>query len=296
MLNTLPPFHDPEDTAAIGPLALVSSGFFDPAQASFSVQKPIRYFVSSLFAARPAQGDLVRDLPLASPSRSKRYMYTGEPLDQFDLDILLHCTAAATGHRSRGVWMEHAQLIKALGKRNDATMRTRICHSLARLQGCSIAIEGQGYRYMTRLMNRALLDSAAGASLVEVNNDFADSIRSMRGLDLMLNERRGLGNDGLAKWLHGALWIFPAGFSSDFSTLSELSGLRHKSSYGFQKQCLDALELLIAKGVVTQYSTEQSGHLHVEGRRNNTHASACGFLSLARESDCDHQETTCATM
>lgn len=295
MLSSPLPFHDPEDTAAVGPLALANRSVFGSTHASFNVQKPVRYFVSGLFAASAGQRNYVREALLASPSRTKRYTYTGEPLDQFDLDILLHCTAAAGVARKHGTQIEHAGLIKALGKRNDAAMRKRICDSLTRLQECAIGIDGEGYRYMTRLMNRALLNSAACASLVEINSDFADSIRTMRGLDLLLHERRSLGNNGLAKWLHGVLWVFPAGFSSDLATLAELSGMRRKSAYGFQKQCLEALELLIDTGVVTQYSMERSGRLHVEGRRNNTHASECGFFAIKPETPYHVQEAACAS-
>lgn len=294
MFSTFLPFHDPEDTAAVGPLALNSQDFFETSPVSFNVQKPIRYFVSSLFSAGTGHRELVREAPLASLSRSKRYTYSGAPLDQFDLDVLLHCTAAAGSSRRRGAWTEHAQLVRTLGKRNDAATRKRVCESLARLQECTIGIEGDGYRYMTRLVNRALLDEGAGASLVEVNSDFADSIRSMRGLDLLMQERRAMGANGLAKWLHGVLWIIPAGFSSNFATLSELCGMRSTSSHGFRTRCLGALDLLVTNGVVTEYSVEDSGGLYVSGRRNNTRASACGFFSLPDTQRGCSRETVCA--
>jgi hypothetical protein len=75
-----------------------------------------------------------------------------------------------------------------------------------------------------------------------------------------------------------------------------LSGLRRKSAYGFQKQCLDALDLLVGNGAVTMYSVEASGRMHIEGRRNNTHAEACGFLSLEPGMLHSHaQEMTCVS-
>ncbi|TVM36855.1 hypothetical protein [Oceanidesulfovibrio marinus] len=293
MLNTPLHYHDPEDFAAFDPFASVNTDLFGSPGSSFNVQKPIRYFVSSLFAACTKQRDRVRDAPFIGLSRNKRYTYSGEPLDQFDLDVLLHCTAAAGSSRRRGTWIEHTTLIKSLGKRNEASTRQRICDSLARLQECTIGIEGHGYRYMTRLVNRALLDEDACASLVEINSDFAGAIRLRRGLDLMLNERRSLGADGLSKWLHGVLWILPAGFSSDFATLCELSGMSHMNACDFEKQCREALDLLAENSMITQYDVRQGGRLLVEGRGNTAHAKVCGFLSLVHDSDREKRTAEC---
>lgn len=293
MLNTPLHYHDPEDFAAFDPFASVNTDLFGSPAPFFNVQKPIRYFVSSLFAACTKQRDQVRDVPFAGLSRTKRYTYSGDPLDQFDLDVLLHCTAAAGSSRGRGTWLEHATLIKSLGKRNEASMRQRICDSLARLQECTIGIEGHGYRYMTRLVNRALLDENACASLVEINSDFAGATRLMRGLDLMLNERRSLGANGLAKWMHGVLWILPTGFSSDFTTLCALSGMSHMNACDFEKQCHEALDLLAENGMLTQYTVGRDGRLLVEGRGNTTHAKVCGFLSLPHDSDREERTAEC---
>jgi len=96
MFSTFLPFHDPEDTAAVGPLALNSQDFFGTSPVSFNVQKPIRYFVSSLFSAGTGHRDMVREAPLASLSRSKRYTYSGTPLDHREIVQRAIETAAET--------------------------------------------------------------------------------------------------------------------------------------------------------------------------------------------------------
>jgi hypothetical protein len=281
MVNTLAtPFHDPLLDTAPNHIAFANPGPGD-AGSGFNIQNPIRFLVSDLFSVRTGKRGPRRERTLATVSRTKRFTYSGDPLDQFDLDVLLHCAAAAGSTRPGGVWLEHSVLVRALGRRNDAANRTRVCESLERLQDGAIGIQGHSYRYLTRLVNRALLYESAAASLVEVNKDFADSIRSVRGLELFLTERRGLGANSLAKWLHGVLWIFPAGFSSDIDTLGFLCGMPEHGMKTFRSRCEKALVLLTANGVVTDACIEASGQLHVAGRRNTPRARACGFLAVA---------------
>ncbi len=284
MLTMATHHHDPAATASSGPLALASKDFLDFAAAppGFNLQRPARFLITDLFTAHyDSKRETVRDKPLATLSWTKRFFFTGETFDQFDLDVLLQYAAATVKARQNHVTLPHATLLKAIGRRNDVANRARVFDSLSRLQNGAITIDGNRYRYMTRLVNRVLLDEHSDACLVEVNQDMVDSIRTFHAREYALEERCALGRHGLAKWLHGVLCIFPGGFAAELKALRALTGLQEKTSAKFRAECMKALELLQDKGVITEFLVEEDAYLHATGRRTLAEAESCGYFHSA---------------
>ncbi|GAB7079253.1 hypothetical protein [Megalodesulfovibrio paquesii] len=256
-------------------------------------QKPALFLLSSLFRADYlGRRAWVTAQPLSSVARSKVLLYTGETLDQFDLDVLLYC--AQQPRAATGCMVAPAQLLKELHLRHDERNRTRVFESLARLHGCCLEFRKGGYRYLTRFLNRLLLDDQAPGCLVEVNDEILQTLGRGPQHASRRHDRYALGREGLDKWLYGAMGIFAAGFEADLSRLQQLMGLERKPAKAFQEELARSLERLGAAGSIASHqfgpdpkadatSTAASpapARVVVCGQRHET-INACGFLQQA---------------
>ncbi len=213
------------------------------------VQKPALFLLSSLFRATYlSTREHVVQLPLATVSHSKKFLYSGETLDQFDLDVLLY--VAQQPRAATGCMVAPAVLLREMHLRHDERNRQRLFESLARLHGCCLEVRKGSYRYMTRLLNRLLLDGSAASCLVEVNDEVLKTVGRGPQQVSRRQDRYALGRHGLDKWLHGAMGIFAAGFEADLGRLQALTGLEHKSPKAFREMLRRSLGRLATAGCI----------------------------------------------
>ncbi len=262
-----------------GPLGHGSTEYFDlqTAPPRFRRQKPSIYLIADLFTAGYMGGpSFVTRKPLAIHSRTKKFFYTGQAFDQFELDLLLYCvlrTDPQAGH----LRLDPGSVLHTLHLRNDARNRDRLCEGLIWLHSGSIEIVGPRYRYMTRLVNRMLLDDGQRSCLVEVNADVLQSLNRSETIRLDVEERFSLGRQGLAKWLHGMLMVYSGGFAGDLGCLQERCGLGDKPTARFTQELCKALDTLEACGAVGSYALE-GRQVRVCGRKSRQDDTTCGVF------------------
>ncbi|QGY40378.1 hypothetical protein GM415_09635 [Pseudodesulfovibrio cashew] len=266
-----------------GPYVAAFDGFFGNAQeeSRFRQQRLGVYFLSDLFSAGyMGKTDYVKDKELVTLARDKTMTFTGETFDQWDLDVLIHCVmrTPTSGGGSEKVRIDPGELLRAVNLRNYDMNRERVFSSLWRLHMGSMMIEGKGYRYMTRLIDRVLLDQRLGSCLVEVNQDVVTSIRHERNLSLDMENRRCFKRNGLAKWLHGAIMSFKGGFVAEMECLRALCGAPDRSRHAFPARLTKALDVMSECDAIRDWQIDGDKVKVVPSctRRDGT---ACGYIS-----------------
>lgn len=267
-------------------------GLFNPPEqeGGFEAARPCRefrqqridtYLLSNLFAATyMGRSRFVKDKGLVGLSRDKIVSFTGETFDQWDLDVLLHCAmlSTAVGDTAGKVQIDPAVLLRRARLRNSEENREQVYASLFRLHTGSLCIEGKGYRSMTRLLDRVLLDQNKERCLVEVNRDLVNALRGARSLHRGVEGRFALRRNGLAKWLHGVVMVFAGGFKADIPSLHTLCGLSNRSRYLFPTLLEKALGGMEECGVVDSWRVEGRRVVVLPRNRQRPDA-ACGFIA-----------------
>lgn len=250
--------------------------------ASFRIQRLGTYLISNLFRAEyMAKTRFVHDMQLVTLCRGKELFFSGERFDQWDLDVLLYCAVQTTIKNGQpGLFQfEPSELLRSLNLRNSGLNRQRVFASLQRLHNGVIDIRGKDYRYMTRFINRVLLDSQKDQCLVETNADVAATFRA-NGVAAEIRERQQLGRNGLAKWLHGATMVFKGGFTSTKEELHALCDPQTKQIRCFSKRLNKAMELLAENGRVENWS-EKHDEIRVVSSAMRSRNATCGVFHPA---------------
>ncbi len=249
--------------------------------ASFRLQRLGSYLLSDLFTTGYMEAEgFVRQKPLTTLARGKQFYYTGEIFDQWDLDVLMHCarhTKMGTAN-ARLLRLDPGKLLTSLNLRNNQRNRDKVFTSLYRLHSGQIEIRGERYRYLTRLINRLLLDENRRFVLLEANADLVASLRQGRHAAVDIRDRFTLGRNGLAKWMHGALMVFKGGFAAELECLHKLCGSSARSIKGFSQSTAKALDNLAKAGIVEHWELHE-GQVRVAATPAELQDAACGFIS-----------------
>ncbi|WP_027183049.1 hypothetical protein [Desulfovibrio inopinatus] len=274
-------FDSPSDAtappAAQTPLANLNMFYFDmDHRPGFRHQKPALYLVADLFrAAYDGKREFVTDKPLACLSSKKRLYFSGYSFDQFDLDVLLYIARQMIRSRRGHVQIDMGALLHSLKRRNDKAGRNRVQNSLTRLSAGRIDIAGKRYHYMTRLIDRLLIDERKQSCLVEPNEDVCAALGKRLGQSLDPKDRLLLDRNGLANWLHGVLAVFRGGFSSPVDLIQTLCGSTAKS---FDVELSNALDLLMNAHVASVTRIDDN-RVCIGGPAACSGKIACGIFS-----------------
>ncbi len=217
---------------------------------------------SDLFAARRSAPRQRQDgLVLATCWPDAEIRFSGDPLDQDDLDALLGCLllafrAPATARGSaRFALRDLTRLLRPKGRRFDAL---RLEGSLWRLAAARIDIREQdGVRMQARLFNTLLCDSSSGICAVDVNQRILSAFGDAGRVERLVALRAPLGSDGFRRWLAGLLLQGPASLRLDYQALRRLSGLSRQPMTAFRVRAVAALQDFLDLGVLA--SVEPAG-------------------------------------
>ncbi len=258
----------------------LSNDLFGPSR--FRAQHPATYLVSDLFIASYMGASAhVEHKPLRTLSARKKVYFTGRVFDQWDLDVLTYCTIHTTSKQGNSLPLRVnvGDLLHSVGLRKDRNNRERLFQSLSRLHEGQLEIVGSRYRYMTRLVDRVLLDEKHQYCLVGVNNDVIGSIRQSKRMEAEFRDRLRLGRNGLAKWLYGALLVFKGGFEADLNCLRRLCGTSSKTINSFSIAMEKALNLLKEESIILESSLEGDRVKLIAHPAQMSNAS-CGFFHM----------------
>ena len=224
---------------------------------------------SSLFAAtaRDEPPEFLKSVPVAA-LQGIAIRYTGQRLSQRDEDVFLHILA-----RSKGVplgqpvrFTAHA-LLRALGWDTNCRGYERLREALLKLKASAIECEwtvGGDRRlgYAGSLIRAfAWKDEQTDHTLREwtvwlepkLIRLFDESSYTL----VSLHARRLLGNHEVAKWLYAYLITHREGaYDMRVAKLRELCGSKAKTLFGFRRTLRQALDLLLAEGLLERYALD----------------------------------------
>ncbi len=178
--------------------------------------------------------------------------YTGQRLNQVDLDLwemLLHLQRLQP-LVDRIEFTAHSML-KALGRTTGGKDHQSLDNALARLIGSVAEIKWVEERkaFIGALVSSVLRDVDTGRYVLKFNQDMA-VLYGQGHTYIDLEQRQALGQNSLAKWLHGFYTSHAAPFGYKVETLRNLCG-SEASLREFRRLIRVALNKLIEVGAIT---------------------------------------------
>lgn len=201
---------------------------------------------SALFGALPKGPRRTMKLERVAALEGIEIFYTGEQLDQDDLDVweaVLHvCREQAMGKRHAFTAYE---LLKLLGKDDTGGKRgTRklVDDRLERLHTCTVRIKVGRYSYSGHLIHELYRDEETRRYEIVLNPKLSGLFGPDQFTQLEWAVRQALDGKPLAQWLHGFFSTHAAPLPIKISTLRELCGSEVARTCDFKKKLIKALE------------------------------------------------------
>mgnify|MGYP000897609377 FL=1 len=180
--------------------------------------------------------------------------YMGQRLNQVDLDLwemLLHLQRLnPLGDR---VEFTAHSMLKALGRGTSGADHETLNNGLARLIGNATEVKWPKERkaFAGSLVSSYFRDEDTGRYVVKFNQDMA-TLYGQGHTYIDLEQRQALGQNNLAKWLHGFYSSHADPFGYKVETLQRLCGST-ASRTGFRRMLKVALEKLVEVGAIVRW-------------------------------------------
>ncbi|MDR3640532.1 MAG: hypothetical protein P4L39_04350 [Humidesulfovibrio sp.] len=176
---------------------------------AFMRLRPELFFASELFQGRYVRRRRqVRNYEARSICPARTVRYTGERLDQFDLDVLLVCALHCSEQCRSAPGMTKIDIrgiAKVLLKTASKTALPRVAASLRRLESCRVEVRDGRFVYCLRPVQKVLIDTMEQRCLVELNPEMLRSLQSIHNFSGFVQERLRLRMRSIDRWLHGLL-------------------------------------------------------------------------------------------
>ncbi|GFM38063.1 hypothetical protein [Desulfovibrio psychrotolerans] len=200
-----------------------------PAERQFMQLPPELLFASDCFQAIYARKNRQHVClhPLVTALPQFTVLYTGERLDQFDLDVLLAClriTQRAVPVKGM-VRISLRELAQKVSRSVGKTVQARVRASLRRLEAGTLHISDARYEFLFSFLQQVMISRENDLCLVAVHPMLLDSMNAIPRLNLKIRDRGALAADGLLRWLH-ALSHCGSEMCIPQAMLPELSGSR----------------------------------------------------------------------
>ena len=206
--------------------------------------------------------EVLKDLtPIASVDGIEiRYM--GQRLNQVDLDLwemLLHLQRLQPlGNR---VEFTAHSMLKALGRGTSGADHEALNNGLARLIGSATEIKWVKERkaFVGALVSSFFRDDETGRYVVKFNQDMA-TLYGQGHTYIDWGQRQSLGQNSLAKWLHGFYTSHAAPFPYKVETLQKLCG-SSATLREFRRLLKAALTKLVGIGAISDWEIDPESDL-----------------------------------
>ena len=169
--------------------------------------------------------------------------FTGEQLDQVDLDVYLECIRRC-GKRPLGEQVRFFayDFLKSLRRDSGKSQYELLKDSLLRLTACVVEIGDGRYFYMGHIVNDNYRDENTGEFIISMNPKIAAFYSTEMWTGLSLEERHFLKGKPLAQWLHGFYCTHAKPHPYKVETLKDLCGSRVSLLKKFRQMLNRSLE------------------------------------------------------
>ena len=168
--------------------------------------------------------------------------YTGQQLDQVDLDIYLECIRrCAKSPLGEQVRFFAYDFLKSIGRQTGKFEYEWLKRCLVRLLACVVEIGDGRYFYTGHLLDDKYRDEKTGEFVISMNPKISAFFSTEMWTGLSLEERHKLKGKTLAQWLHGFYSTHAKPHPYKVETIKELCGSDIKELYKFKYKLKKAL-------------------------------------------------------
>ena len=218
----------------------------------------------ALFAAVHKDRQYMRRQELIATQDGVTIRYTGEQLDQADLDVweqTLHL-ARTQALGSECHFTAHG-FLKALGRSTGKHNHDWLKASLVRLAGAVVEITAGRRTYFGTLVEGGARDEDTGRYVVEINPKLAKFYGRTQWTQIDWEQRQRLRGKPLALWLHGFYASHAKPHALTVAYLHKLSGSQTKQLWKFKQNLTQALQALEAVGAIRGFEIRDN-RVHVQ--------------------------------
>lgn len=239
---------------------------------------------SDLFAARnPGPRLWLEGVPLATCWEGAVIRFSGERLDQDDLDAFLACVLLAfrDGGRTGAARFHLRDLTRLIRPRGRRFAARRLERSLWRLASARLEIEdAAGHTHIqARLLNTLLCDRVAGLCAVDVSPRIMEGFRGAAAVERLLAIRAPLAASAFHRWLAALLAHGPACLRLELTALRRLCGLTRQPMPAFRIRAIAALQDFLDLGSIAAIEPAGPDRLVIERPVARGEEPACLLLS-----------------
>ena len=212
---------------------------------------------SALFAAIQGKGRRYLKNALLAVQQGVAIRFTGEQLDQSDLDVweqALHL--ARTQALGTRCYLTAHGFLRALGRRTSGTDQEWLKSVFRRLSATSVEITSGRRTYFGSLIERGVRDEDTGRYVVEINPELAALYGRSEWTQIDWEQRQQLRGKPLALWLHGFYASHAEPFRMTVEYLHKLSGSQTKQLKHFKQNLTQALRDLEAAGAIRGFEIQ----------------------------------------
>ena len=208
----------------------------------------------ALFAAVHKDRQYMRRKELIAAQDGITIRYTGEQLDQADLDVweqVLHL-ARMQALGTECYFTAHG-FLKALGRSTGKMNHEWLQTALERLTGAVMRISDGRRTYFGSLIEGGVRDDDTGRYVVQINPKLAKFYGRTQWTQIDWEQRQRLRSKPLALWLHGFYASHAAPYPLRVEYLHKLSGSQTKQVWKFKQNLIQALRALEAVGAIKSF-------------------------------------------
>lgn len=183
-------------------------------------------------------------------------VFTGEQLDQSDLDVYLELLNFARPFPlGTPIKFSAYSLLKALGLTTGGENHSRMHSVLIRLCGAVIDITDHNKRYFGQLIHGGVRDEVTKEYEITINPKFAVLFGLGMWATIDKEQRQALGRNSLSKALHAYYSSHANPSAHKFSTLAEITGVKNSNKRQLKSSLIKAHEPLKDIGFLLDYET-----------------------------------------
>ncbi len=215
---------------------------------------PNSFIRSALFAAIQSKDRLFLKETVLASQDGIEVRYTGEQLNQADLDVwetIVHLAreqplgtvASFTAHG----------LLKAMGMPTGNSQHKQLHSTLLRLTACAVEVKHEGKTYFGPLIKSGAKDEVTRHYGIELNKGIIKLFGENQWTALDWKQRQELRGQPLAQALHAFYSSHREPFAVKLETLQAYTGSRNKQAASFKRQVRTALDQLVAVGFLASF-------------------------------------------
>ena len=218
---------------------------------------PNSFLRSALFAAVQSKDRVYMKESVLFSQQGISIKYTGEQLNQEDLDVWEAISHLARQHPLGNECSFTAySILKALNLPVGGHQHERLHSAIIRLTACAVEIRHEGRAYFGSLIESGVKDEVTSHYTISINKRLNELFGNNGWTAIDWQQRLLLRRKPLAQALHAYFSSHERPYPVKLSTLQEITGSQNKQPSDFKRKVKAALEALIKINFLSSYVIE----------------------------------------